>query len=132
MDEEKKMKRGKVKTIAVPPWLYEEIRELKHELKVESMYEAIAKVVEEYREMHEIKHLNTYKDHIKLLHNNRVIDVYIKLREGRNGRRLDLYCDYDKSDDCVHIRYCWWNEKIRKALLEILEKGYTDPVPGDV
>ena len=132
VDMVEKLKRGHIKTISVPEKIYEELKELKYELKVDTLYEAISKLIEEHRDLSEIRHINTYEDHITLMHKGRVFNVYLQWKQTKMGRRLGLWCELDESNDCIHVKYCWWNEKIKKSLLEIMEKGRTDPVPGDV
>ncbi|EDY34243.1 hypothetical protein ABOONEI_2469 [Aciduliprofundum boonei T469] len=110
--------------IRVPKWLHEEINQLKHEMKTDSMWEAIAKLVEEHEEMEEIEHINTYADHFTLAHHGRIFNVYIRWK----GNQPFLWCELDESSDCVHVKYIFSKPKLRKALFEIIEKGHTDPV----
>lgn len=56
------------------------------------------------------EHFNVYEDRITIRDNDegRLVDVYI--------REKNLWCEYDKSNDCVHVGYAWALPQVRSAL----------------
>lgn len=57
-----------------------------------------------------LEHINVFEDHITIRDNQlkQEINVYV--------RDKVLWCEYDQSENCIHVGYAWAIPKVVKAL----------------
>ncbi|MCS7116538.1 MAG: hypothetical protein NZ896_03610 [Nitrososphaerales archaeon] len=62
------------------------------------------------------EHFNVYEDHVTIRDNEakRLIDVYVR----NQGIRKILWCEFCKSQECVHVGYAWSLPYIQKVLAD--------------
>lgn len=61
-----------------------------------------------------LEHINVFEDHISIRDNElkKEINVYVKEIKDRKV----LWCEYDQSENCIHVGYAWAIPKVVKAL----------------
>ena len=70
--------------------------------KTQATTTAMREFIQKYSRRFE--HVNTYEDRVEIMDNNigkrgDIVTVQLK------GKMA--FCDYCKSNDCVHVKYCW-------------------------
>ena len=81
--------------------------------------------LEKFRNLHALEHFNVYEDHVTLtdisMEGVRYVNIYARTR----GETVYFYCEMHDSDDCYHVGYLFFDEKLRSFVKEWIEKnGY--------
>jgi len=74
---------------------------------------AVRDMLEEYFAKR-FEHVNTFEDKVRILDNKigKSGDIVtISFRGGHSG-----FCEYDRTDNCIHVKYIWQIEDIAKIL----------------